>query len=98
MVLLGKWPTFDLRENLRPLPLILLNKRLLLLQRARSNMMPFYFALEANNVGRILGLFLALLLDVIELLLAFGLVLLIGVESKSTLVIGRFLHTQHLVE
>ena len=97
MVLLGKWPTFDLRENLRPLPLILLNKRLLLLQRARSNMMPFSFALEANNVGRMLDLFLALLLDVIGLL-AFGLVLLIGVESKSTLVIGRFLHTQHLLQ
>ena len=61
-------------------------------------MMSFYFALEANNVGRMLGLFLALLLDVIGLLLAFGLVLLIGVESKSTLDMGRFLQTHHLVE
>jgi hypothetical protein len=55
-------------------------------------MMPFNFALEANNLGRMLDLFLALLL--VDL----GLVLLIGVESKSTLVIGRFLSTQNIVE
>ena len=53
-------------------------------------MMPFNFALEANNLGRMLDLFLALLL------VALG--LLIGVESKSTLVIGRFLSTQNIVD
>jgi hypothetical protein len=55
-------------------------------------MVPFYFALEANNLGQILDLFLALLLVYL------GLVLVIGFESKSTLVIGGFLHTQDLVE
>ena len=77
--------------NLCPLPL-LLDTNGLLLQWARSNMMPFYFALEANNLGRTLDLFLALLL------VALGLLLLIGVESKSTFVIGGFLHTQDIVE
>ena len=38
--------------------------------------------LEASNLGRILRLFLALLL------VNLGLVLVVGVESKSTLVIG----------
>ena len=78
--------------NLRLLSLLLLTKRLLL-QRARSNMVPFNFALEANNLGRIFNLFLALFL-----LVKLGLVLVIGVESKSTLVIGGLLHTQHLVK
>ena len=47
-------------------------------------MMPFNFALEADNLGQILDLFLALIL--VDL----GLLLLIGVESKSTFVIGDF--------
>jgi hypothetical protein len=56
-------------------------------------MMPFNFALEANNLGRVFDLYLALLLIVV-----LGLVLVVGVESKSTLVIGGLLHTQHLVK
>jgi hypothetical protein len=60
-------------------------------------MVPFNLALEANNVGRIFDLFLALLL-VILVDLVLGLVLDIGFESKSSLVIGGFLHTQHLVK
>ena len=74
-----------------PLPLLLVTNGLLL-QWARSNMMPFNFALEANNLGRILDLFLALLF------VHLGLLLLVGVESKSTFVIGGFLHTQDIVE
>ena len=74
-----------------PLPL-LLDTNGLLIQWARSNMMPFDFALEANNLGRILDLFLALLF------VHLGLLLLVGVESKSTFVIGGFLHTQDIVE
>ena len=54
--------------------------------------MPFNFALEANGLGRILDLFLALLL------VTLGLLLLIGVKSKSTFVIGGFLHTQDIVD
>jgi hypothetical protein len=46
-------------------------------------MVPFNFVLEANNLGQILDLFLALLF-----LVYLGLVLVIGFESKSTLVIG----------
>ena len=76
--------------NLWPLPLLLVTNDLLL-QRARSNMMPFNFALEANDLGRILDLFLALLFVHLGLLL-------VGVESKSTFVIGGFLHTQDIVE
>ena len=79
-----------MRVNLWPLPLLLVPNGLLH-QWARSNMMLFYFALEANNLGRILELFLALLL------VSLGLFLLIGVEYKSTFVIGRFLHTQDIV-
>ena len=60
---------------------MLLTKRLLL-HRAISNMVPFNLALQASNLGRILDLFLALLL------VNLGLVLVVGVESKSTLVIG----------
>ena len=55
-------------------------------------MVPFNLALEASNLGRILDLFLALLL------VNLGLVLVVGVESKSTLVIGGLLHTQHVVK
>src|SRR5664279_1451446 len=77
--------------NLRPLPLLLLTQ-VLLLQWGRSNMMPFNIALEANDIGRILDLVLALLL------VALGLVLVIGVESKSTLFIGGLMHTQHFVK
>ena len=91
MILLGKRLFFNLR-NLRLLPLLLLTK-MLLLQRARSNMVPFNFALEANNLGRVFNLFLALVL-----LDRLGLVLVIGVESKSTLVIGASLNTQHIVK
>jgi membrane protein DedA with SNARE-associated domain len=56
-------------------------------------MMPFNLALEANNLGKILDLVLALII-----LVALGLVLVIGVESKSTLVIRGFLHTQNIIE
>src|SRR3954471_754537 len=62
------------------------------------DMMPFFLALEANNVGRILDLILAILLVVLVLELDSGLVLDIGVESTTTLVIGGFLHTQDFVE
>ena len=79
-----------MRVNLWPLPLLLVTNGLLL-QRARSNMMPFNFALEANDLDRTLDLFVALLL------VALGLVL-IGVESKSTFVIGGFFHSQDVVE
>src|SRR3954462_15664192 len=87
--LLGKWPYVTLRLNLRPLPYLLVTKGLLL-QRERSNMMPFNLALEANNLGRILDMWLALIL------VDHGL-LIVGVESKSTLVIGGFFPTQHFV-
>ena len=60
-------------------------------------MVPFFLALEANNLGLVLELFLALLFVVLDLVRTIGL-LVIGVESKSTLVIGGFLHTQDLVE
>ena len=73
--------------SLRPLPF------LLLLQRARSNMVPFNIALEANNLGRVFDLYLALLLVVV-----LGLVLVVGFESKSILVIGGLLHIQHRVK
>ena len=72
--------------------MLLLTKRLLL-QRVRSNMVALNFALEANNLGLIFSLFLALVL-----LDRLGLVLVIGVESKSTLVIGASLNTQHIVK
>ena len=72
---------------------MLLFTQVLLLQWARSNMMPFNFVLEASNLGRIFDLNLALLV-----LGAFGLFLVVGDKSKSALVIGGFLHTQHLVE
>jgi hypothetical protein len=55
-------------------------------------MMPFNLALEANNLGQIIDLVLALLLIVL------GLLLVIRVESKSTLVIRGFLHTQYTIE
>ena len=42
--------------------------------------MPFFLALEANNVGPILDLILAILLVVLVLQLDSGLVLDIGVE------------------
>src|SRR3954471_21055037 len=61
------------------------------------DMMPFFLALEENNVGRILDLILAILV-ILVLKLDSGLVLDIGVESKPTLVIGGFLHTQDFVE
>src|ERR1041385_1679803 len=54
-------------------------------------MVPLNLALEANNLGRILDLRLTLLL------VQHGL-LIVGVESKSTLVIGGFLSTQNLVK
>jgi hypothetical protein len=56
-------------------------------------MVPFNFALEANNLGRIFDLSLALLL-----LVNLGFLLVVGDKPKSTLVIGGFLHTQHNVE
>ena len=82
--------------NLRSLPFLLLTKRLLL-QRARSNMVPFNFALEANNLGRIFDLFLALLV-VLDPILTIGLLLDVGDKPKSSLVIWGFLHTQHIVK
>src|SRR4051812_38341969 len=69
-----------------------------MLFQARSNMVPFFLALEANNVGQILDLILSILLFVLVIQLDSGLVLDIGVESKPTLVIGGFLHTQDFVE
>jgi hypothetical protein len=77
--------------KLRPLPLLLLNK-CLLLQRAGSNMVPFNFALETNNLGQIFDLYLALLL-----LIHLGLIFIVD-KTRSTLVIGGFFHTQHIVE
>src|SRR3954470_3275168 len=62
------------------------------------DMMPFFLALEANNVGRILDLILAILLVILVIQLDSGLFLDTGVESKPTLVIGVFLHTQDFVE
>jgi hypothetical protein len=56
-------------------------------------MVPFNFVLEANNLDQILDLFLALLLFVY-----LGLVIVTRDKSKSTLVIGGYLHTQDLVE
>jgi hypothetical protein len=56
-------------------------------------MMPFNFAFEANNLGQVLDLFLALLT-----LEDFGLILVVEDKFKSTLFIGGFLHTQHLIE
>jgi hypothetical protein len=47
---------------------------------------------EANNLGQILDLFLVLIL--VDL----GLLLVIGFKSKSTLVIGRFFHTQDSIK
>ena len=55
-------------------------------------MMPLNPALEANNLGRILDLFMDLLL--VDL----GIVIVIGNESMSSLVIGEFLHSQHIVK
>src|SRR3954468_16068363 len=77
--------------NLWPLPLLLLTQ-VLFLQWTRSYMMSFNLALEANNLGRILDLVLALLLVFL------GPVLVIGVESKSTFIIRGFLHTQNIIE
>ena len=57
-----------MRMNLWPLPLLLVTNGFLL-QRSRSNMMPFNFALEANDLGRMLDLFLGLLLVTLGLLL-----------------------------
>ena len=82
---------------MRPLPFLLLTKRLLL-QRARSNIVPFNFALEANNLGRIFDLFLALLIVVLDPILTIGLLLDVGDKTKSSLVIWGFLHTQHIVK
>src|SRR4051794_3428089 len=54
-------------------------------------MLPFNLALEANNLGRILDLMVALLI------VKHGL-LIVGVESKSTLVIWGFLPIHDLVK
>jgi hypothetical protein len=56
-------------------------------------MVPFNFALEANNLGQIFDLSLDLLA-----LVNLGLLLIVGDKPKSTLVIGGFLHSQHIVE
>ena len=56
-------------------------------------MVPFNIALEANNLGRVFDLFLALLL-IVDL----GLLLVVGDKTNSTLVIGGLLNTQHLVK
>src|SRR4051812_32796858 len=76
LLILGKWPFFNLRLsmslNLRQLPFFLLTEGLLL-QRARSNMVPLNISLEANNLGRVFDLFLALLV-VVDL----GLLIFVG--------------------
>src|SRR3954465_12140501 len=77
--------------SLWPLPLLLLTQ-VLFLKWTRSYMMSFNLALEANNLGRILDLVLALLI------VSLGLVLVIGFESKSTFIIRGFLHTQNIIE
>ena len=89
--MLFRSPWLSTRLNKRPLSSLLLTKRLLL-HRAIPNVVPFNLALEASDLGRILDLNLALLL------INLGLVLVVGVESKSTLVIGVLLHTQHVVK
>jgi hypothetical protein len=71
---------------------LLLTKRLLI-QWAIPNMMPFNFALEVSNFGWIFDLYLALLV-----LVALGLLLVVGDKSKFTLVIEGLLHTQNLVK
>ena len=95
LLLFGKWPFFNLRLsmslNFRLLPFLLLAKRLLL-QRAGSNMVPFNIALEANNLGRVFDFFLALLV------VDHGLLLVVGDKTKSTLVIGGLLNTQHFIK
>ena len=60
--------------------------------------MALFLALEAHNVGRIHHLTLAILVVALVLQLVGGLVLNIGVESKPTLFIGGFLHTQDIIE
>ena len=61
-------------------------------------MVPFNLPLEANNLGWILELLLDLVLVDRVLLLIIGLLVIIGVESKSTLIIGQSLHTQHIIK
>src|SRR3954469_4396580 len=95
--LLVKWPILILWRSLRPLPPLLLTKRLLL-QWAIPHMMPFFLALEAHNVGRILHLSLALLLVALVLQRDSVLALGVGVESKPTLVTWGASHTQHILE
>jgi hypothetical protein len=56
-------------------------------------MVPFNFALETNNFGRIFDLSLALLL-----LVNLELLLVVGYKPKYTLIIVGFFHTQHIVE
>jgi hypothetical protein len=56
-------------------------------------MMPFNLALEAHNLGGVLHMPLALVP-----LVRGGLVLVVGVESKSTLFIGEFLPFMTLYE
>jgi len=56
-------------------------------------MVPFNIALEANNLGRVFDLFLTLLL-----LVDVGLLPVVGDKTKSTLVIGGLLNTQHTVK
>ena len=65
-----------MRMNLWTLPLLLVINGLLL-QWPRSNMMPFNFALKANNLSRILDLFLALLLVALTMKLILPLVLVL---------------------
>ena len=76
----------------------LLHTNGLLLQRARSNMVPFFLALEASNLSRVLDLFLALLLVVLDPILTIGLLMDVGDKPKSSLVIWVSLHTQHIVK
>ena len=89
--LLGKWSFFNLMLDLIlilwSLPLSLLTQ-VLLLQWKRSNMMPFIFALEANGLGQSFDLVLTLILVYL------GIVLIVRVKYKSTLVIvGIDLHS-----
>jgi hypothetical protein len=64
-----------------------------ILKGTMLDLAPFNIALEANNLGRVFDLFLALLL-IVDL----GLLLVIGDKTKSTLVIGGLLNTQHFIK
>src|SRR3954464_6509394 len=92
-----KWSILSLWGSLRLLPSLLPTKRLLL-QWAIPHMMPFFLALEAHNIGRILHLSLTLLLVALVLQRVSGLALGVGVETNPTLVTWGSSHNQHILE